>query len=234
MRADDIAALLVAGMQQQATGNSDLGWHQGTVLAWDEATGLNTVQINGNQFQNLLVLSTSNSIMISPGDNVGILRVQSQYFILGRVQAPGAGAALRIQSNVVHTFETTTSPYPTYTDLTTVGPTVSNVYIGSSRRCLVLLNSFIQVSNSSGYMSFTVSGASSIAATAFIPAANRFYNTANGGPTSGGTVGRTVVVTAADGLQQGFNTFTAKYCRDVVNNGTGADFSERVLTVFPF
>ncbi|TKG58044.1 hypothetical protein, partial [Prauserella endophytica] len=58
MRSSDIAALLVAGMQQQVTGATELGWHTGVVLSWDDLTGLNTVEIKGQAFTNLKVLST--------------------------------------------------------------------------------------------------------------------------------------------------------------------------------
>jgi hypothetical protein len=233
MKPEDIAAALAQGFgTQNSNGNSDIGIHTGTIVSWDEVTGLNSVLINGNTFNNLPVLSTSNSIMLSPGDVVQVERKQSQYFILGRVQAPGAGAALNWRSARINTQESTTST--TYTDLTTVGPSVSNVYIGSSRRCIVLTTGRIGVSGNGGYFSFAVSGASTIA-----PDDSRAAFTFG---TQQVTLANTNVtlLTAADGLNPGFHTFTMKYRFDSGTvfggpPGTGpALFLIRTITVMPF
>lgn len=229
MKSADIAALLVAGMQQQGNGNTDLGWHTGVVTAWDETTGLNSILINGNTFNNLSVLSTSNSIMITAGDTVALMRVQSQYFILGRIQAPGAGAALNWKSAKITTTETTSST--SYADLATVGPQVSNVYIGSSRRCLVIFSSRIAVNGCGGYADVAVSGASSIAA-----GTGAIYVVSDS-PNPGAitvTGSNTKLLTAADGLNQGFNTFTMKYQFEAHGGATSVGFLWRTMTVMPF
>ncbi|OXM73093.1 MULTISPECIES: hypothetical protein [Amycolatopsis] len=230
MRSADIAALLVQGMQQQGNGNSDIGWHTGVVQAWDEQTGLNSILINGNTFNNLSVLSTSNSIMISPGDTVALMRVQSQYFVLGRIQAPGEGAALNWRSDNVSPNESTGNT--AYSDLATVGPRVSNVYIGSSRRCLVIASSRIAVNGSGGYFDVEVSGASSIAASDS-RAAFGVSDSVNPGAVTF-TATNTTLLTAADGLKQGLHTFTMKYRFEAHGGSAITFFGKRTLTVMPF
>ena len=235
MKTADIAALLVAGMQQQGNGNTDIGWHTGVVQAWDEQTGLNSILINGNTFNNLSVLSTSNSIMITAGDTVALMRVQSQYFVLGRVQAPGAGAALQIRSASDSTTVLTVNN-TSYADVPgSPGPTISNVYIGSARRCLVFLSAQIAVNNSYASVSFTVTGASNIAAAD--TRRGLFGINHNGGSstsTAYGAANAVVLLTAADGLSQGFNTFAMKVRTSLFGTGTGFDITNRSMTVFPF
>lgn len=225
MKSADIAAALVAGFQTNNNGNTDIGWHTGVVTAWDDATGLNSILINGNTFNNLSVITPSSTVTIVTGDTVAIMRVQTQYFILGKVAAPGAGAALRPRQSVVLTGETCSST--TFTDLATVGPVVSNVYIGPSRSCMVLVSCGIINNNGSGYMGFAVSGASTIAANGLRTA--YFQNPS--GANLEITATQVVVLSAADGLNQGFNTFTAKYAKGGTLN---ASFDGRTLTVFPF
>lgn len=229
MRADDIAALMVAGMQSQVTGNTDIGYHTGVVKAWDTLTGLNSVDINGVTFNNLKVLSTGDSIMLAAGDTVVIMRFQTQYFILGRVAAPGLGASLATRTARVNPNESTSST--TFTDLTTFGPTVPDVYIGSSRRCLVMVSATVAGGPQfGGYAAFEVTGASTIPAVG----ANGVYGAFTGA--SGGMQSSLAVViplSADDGLNAGRNTFTMKYRREASYPDT-AFFNTRILTVIPY
>lgn len=229
MNAEEIAQLLTAGMQPQGNGNTDVGYHVGTVLSWDELTGVNSVRIQGNTFDNLRVLSTSNSVMLSTGDTVVVMRIQTQYFILGRVQAPGQSAALRIAAADVDAVELLPPGSSAFTDLATIGPTVSNVYIGSARRCLVFMSANVSVDSLSAYASFAVSGASTITPTA---ASDRRTMTFGLTSTSGSsTVTKVVLVNATDGLNQGLNTFTMKYrC----TAGVSCGYFSRKLVVFPY
>lgn len=231
----EIAAMLMAGMGSPAGlgdgSGGDVGFTQGTIISWDEATGVNTVQLGGTGgpiVSNVRVLSTSNSIMLSPTDVVGLLRFQSTYFILGRIQAPGSGAALQIRSAEVAALESTGST--TYTDLATFGPVVSNVYIGSARRCLVFINAFCRTNSTGGFVNFQVTGASTIG-----PLSSKsvgFQNLST--QTLGANCMGVIQLTAADGLNQGYNTFTMKYIVQLTGPGTGADFQNRRITVFPY
>ncbi|MFD4196615.1 hypothetical protein [Amycolatopsis thermoflava] len=224
MRSADIAAALVAGLQSQTAGNTDVGYHLGLVRDWDEATGLNVVEISGNQFSNLRVITAGTAVSISEGDTVVVLRYQTSYFILGKVAAPGAGAALRARQAVVETFQQTTST--TWTDLATVGPVVENVYIGPSRTCMVVVSAGLYNNNGFAYMGFAVSGASTIAPAGYRSAF--WANTANLPINTTGT--QVAILTAADGLSSGFNTFTAKYR---AQGPASAGFDGRVITVIP-
>lgn len=80
-KADDLAGLL----PPPGTEEHDLGFRQGVIRTWDLGTGANTVDVGGATVSNLPVLSESGLVVLYPGDIVGILRVRSQYFILGRI-----------------------------------------------------------------------------------------------------------------------------------------------------
>lgn len=222
MRSDDIAALMVAGMQSQVTGNTDIGYHLGTVLSWDDTTGLNSVQINGATFNNLRVITAGPGISIATGDTIVVLRYQTSYFIMGKVAAPGAGAAIRSVSAYVDPGGGTASA--TYVDLATAGPSVTT-YIGPSGKALVFLSTYCNsAAGITGWMSFALSGANTAAASD-IRAAHQWAQSSN----LLTTMSRIVQV---EGLLQGGTTFTAKYRKD----GTGADpgFANRSLVVIPF
>lgn len=118
----------------------------------------------------------------------------------------------------VDTTQTTTST--SYTDLATVGPTVT---LTTGTAVLVTVCSFITSSttSNSGYASFAVSGATTRAAadvdSCFL---------ASGVANIGSTVSRTFVIT---GLNAGSNTFTMKYRKD---GGAGTwTFGFRTITV---
>jgi hypothetical protein len=226
MDAQTIARLMTAGLAQP-TGADNTGLYTGVILTWDESSGLNTVQINGVAMSNLRTIQSGIGLIYQPGDTVMVQRKGTQYYIQGKVAAPGAGAGAQIVADQVATLETTTSA--TFTDLATFGPQVT-INIGTSRRALVLVNAMVQVSSSSGFASFVVTGASSIAPDN--------YRSASVGSNATGTIfsisAGTVLLTAADGLNAGSNTFTMKYRRDVFGAGTGADFATRRITVIPF
>lgn len=82
--ASDLAPLIGAATRQ----TSDVGFRQGTVLAWDGAAGTNSVEIGGVTVRNLPVLNLGDFTILQPGDVVALLRFQQTYFILGRVIPP--------------------------------------------------------------------------------------------------------------------------------------------------
>lgn len=226
MSAADLADLLTGRYAPPSAGTGDIGFHQGVVTAWNSATGENTISVAGGTVSNIDVLTTSDSIMLTVGDGVGLLRVKSTYFILGRIAPPGGGAALGIRAAEVATDQGTSST--TFTDLATVGPTLTDVYIGSSRRCLVFLTALLTVPLSdTAIASFVVSGASSIVASATRAA----YGQAGADGPFNVVSGTFVLLTAAQGLNQGLNTFQMKYR---TTSGATAGFRDRRLAVFPF
>lgn len=207
----------------------DLGFHQGTVVAWDSNTNANTIAIGGGTVTNIPTLSTADSIMMSVGDNVALLRFKSTYFILGRVTPPGASNAFGIRAAQANGSVSTTST--SYVDLG--GPTLSNVYVGSSRRCLVFISAGIgPAANDFATVNFTVSGASTIAPSADVHAGAYIGAVGfSGSPNAVGSAGRQFLLTAADGLNQGLNTFSMRY---LSWSGGNANFVFRTIIVFPF
>lgn len=122
----------------------------------------------------------------------------------------------------VTTSQTTTSN--SFTDLATVGPSVS-VDVGINGKALVSIFSSLQVSASasgnSAYVGFAISGATTVAAS--IPRALRWQPAVANGLTQ---FGATFLVT---GLTPGVNTFTLKYAVD----GDTATFANRKIAVMP-
>jgi hypothetical protein len=107
-------------------------------------------------------------------------------------------------------------------DLTTVGPTLSNVVTGTS--CLVIVTAFVSnnTAGQGGYMGYTISGATARAAS--VDRTLRIM------ATNAGERYRASSVNWETGLNPGTHTFQAKYAS--VNTGT-ADFDERELAVIP-
>lgn len=209
-------------------GRSPLGFHQGVIEAWDETDNTNTVRIQGNVFTDLKVLTTSDTIMLGPGDVVGILRFQTTYFVLGRISSPGAGDGLRIRTATEPDVTSTSST--SFVDLG--GPTLSDVYIGSRRTCLVMASCQHQIAGCAGDMAFEVSGASTIAPE-HTSVNWATYGTNDPDWNHIAQITAWSVLTAADGLQPGLNTFTARYKFSPFGPGTFAAFAVRTLVVFP-
>lgn len=83
MISDDLTPLL-AGKDLDA-----LTLRQGVVVAFDQSSGANTVDIAGVVMTDLPVLSSSESLEFAPGDVVVVLAWKSAWFILGRVVVAG-------------------------------------------------------------------------------------------------------------------------------------------------
>lgn len=222
-------------------GGADLYHYTGQILSWDESTGVNSVMINGAPVSNLRVLQSGIGVAYQAGDVVLVEKRMSQWYILGKVAAPGAGAANQIQSQTIAAYETTGSAG--YANLATYGPEVT-INVGSSRRCLVLVGAYITSSGTiatngaliGGTASVAVSGASSIAHGQAYASAKWQCLVQYAGPVYGG--GGTAsamgarLFTASDGLNSGTNTFTVQYKSDQSSPLCG--FQQRTLAVIPF
>lgn len=207
-----------------------LSFHQGVVVAWDALAGTNIVRVLGVDLDNLPSLIGSEVGLVRKDDVVGLLRFQNTYFVVGRIE--GAGAAQRafgVQSQrIAAAVSTTSSSFVALSG----GPSVS-VDIGSSRRCRVELGAHVSSYAGVAYMGFSVSGASTIAAT-------NEWAVAVGGSTATILIEvrlsatRSINLSAADGLNEGSNTFTTMY-QFLADDPTGiAEFSDREISVQPF
>lgn len=81
-RSTDLAGLFPSGP------NLDVGFTQGVVVSWDEATGTNAVDVKGTVLTNLPALNIGEFAILQEGDVVGLLSYKSTYFILGRIILP--------------------------------------------------------------------------------------------------------------------------------------------------
>lgn len=199
---------------------------QGTLLSWDPSTGNNTVLVAGQTFTDLPVLAAG-SVAMAPGDIVALQRYGNSYFILGAIRNAGTGS-LQTRGAVVNALASTSST--SFVDLSPAGPTVADVYIGSTQQCAVLLYaSVVATAADFAQISFEVSGASSI------PASNTrqgFLGSDNGGPANvHGSASGFILLTTNEGLNKGLNTFTAKYSSPA---GLGAGFLNRRMAIIPF
>lgn len=233
--AAEIADLITQGMQGP-TGAEDAAFHTGVIRSWDRQSGTNVVIINGVEISNLKALQGGIGIYYSPGDVVIIIRKQRQYFIMGKVAAPGGAAGSGVQfvtSNVSDHVNNTS-----YVDLPSgPGPSVS-AYIGSSKSAIVIWQCTVSANNAKGQIAFQVSGASSIAPGAFTGMSvwhtNRTFNQSGSmSVTTEATLTGAYTIGPGAGLQTGLNTFQLKYRTDNFNAGAGADFSQPGLTVIP-
>lgn len=216
------------------SGPEDSGWHTGIIRNWDESSGVNVVEVNGVQLFNLKSVQSGIGVRYDVGDNVMILRKQTQYIVMGKITLPGAGAPDQIRYGEVATLQSTAST--TFTDLATVGPVINNVVIGSSRRFLLITNGYLTCGGTAsnafigGEMTVNITGASTIPVVATARASWLAQTTPNtGGATQ---VCRTFVMTSANGVNAGSHTFSAQY-RSFFASPT-CSFGDRAITVIPF
>ncbi|EHR62626.1 hypothetical protein [Saccharomonospora cyanea] len=224
--------LLLGGIAQG--GGDNIGFHTGVITSWDELTGVNTVSVGGTDMANLSVLSPSTTIGLRAGMTVGVLRVRTKYFILGRIAAPGAGAALSVRRASEPLIVETMSS--SWVDLG--GPTISNVYIGDSRAALVFLSVGVISRNQYSLASFEVTGASSISPDALDAATGTgaFDISGNQNVHIVNYTSSVYLVDEQLGLNTGFNTFSMRYQRataDGFSSSQPAQFEARRLVVMP-
>lgn len=63
----------------------DMGFRQGKVISWDAESGKNVVDVGGTRVEDIPLLNRAEALAMMAGDVVGVLRVKSQYFILGKI-----------------------------------------------------------------------------------------------------------------------------------------------------
>jgi len=138
--------------------------------------------------------------------------------MIGVSTGPNALAARGIDASIVTGGSQTTSS-STFTDLTTVGPSVT---LSTGSQVLVILSSYIANSTAyaGGLMAFAVNGT--------VPGGTRPLRLMS--PALAGVRNRASVATLWTGLTPGSNTFKAVYA--TIGGGT-ADFDEREIFVLP-
>jgi hypothetical protein len=205
---------------RQAPGESGLA--QGIVVAWNALAGTNKVRVRGKVFDNLLSGLGAEGGLVRPNDTVLCARLGNTYAVTNRCDLPG-----QEQRSLGVTYSQTI----TLTDATASGvfqrrngPQVS-VYIGSSRRAMVTLSAEILVENNVERVGVQVVGVSSIAAVdwkclAFSSEVGELQAT------------RTLIFEAADGLNEGLNTFQTMH--KTANHLDPPLVGEVQITVQPF
>lgn len=226
--ASEIADLITQGMRGP-TGAEDLALHTGVILAWDENSGTNSVLVGNTAMDNLKTVQPGIGLQYNQGDVVMVVRKQTQYFVLGKIAAPGGNNANQIQGQYVGASEATAST--SKTTLATPGPKAT-VQIGSSGRALVMVGAFIQSTSAAsgsyygGAVYVDISGATGIG-----NAVQIIKNMQS--VTSGSGFSETVsAVQLLTGLNPGSTTFTCFYSAGPAAIST--TFASRTLTVIPF
>jgi hypothetical protein len=70
------------------TPSDDVGFRAGVLTAWNSTTGANTVTVGGATLTNVPVLVTTALPTFAVDQVIHLLRVRSQYFIIGRIVQP--------------------------------------------------------------------------------------------------------------------------------------------------
>lgn len=234
-RSDDLTDLITAAPAGSA---QPMSYRQGVIVTFDPVTLENTVRVGGAVLTNLNVLGVAEAASLSVGSVVGLMVVGSTWAIIGRMVEPASAEATdaitqvsqRIYTASVATAETTTAIG--FTDLGTLGPSVT-ARIGASGRALVLVTSAFQCTDNdstirSAQMSYEVSGMTSIIPT---DASHGAYlqSKIDGASTTGEAGARFTAASLVESLNPGVNIFTAKYQS---GNGVSVGFSDRNITVF--
>lgn len=232
MRSDDISGDITG---KPPSGDRDIGMRQGKILAWDDLTGDNIVDIEGEEFDDLDVLITGIGVRYSVNDVVSIVRRQSRYFIQGKVGTVNGAAGSSVQETRRNYSDIVGSTAGAWIDVPS-GIVSVQAYIGSSRMAIVMWGADVAGNNSFGEVGWSVSGASSVAPGAF--AGMSISHDLNSGAAAQSTSAKASIssfftMTETWGMQQGLNTFTMKYRVGVTGTGVNAVFGSPKMTVIP-
>lgn len=215
---------VAAAISDSRGGNASM--RIGTVTGYDGTAGAVTVDVGGGTLVSCPYLG---SYIPSVGDHIVMLSAGATWVVLGSVGT--TTPPLTPQTAVLDPgVQSTTST--SYTDLTTVGPSITAT-VAASGRALVLLSCRIGWFDTTtdpsdgGAMSCAVSGASTVAA----DDQGAAYLFAQYTGTTGASVTAQIAgVRFLTGLTPGRNVFTAKY-KSADPGAKSVDFSKRSLTV---
>lgn len=231
MRSDDISGDISG---KPPSGDRDIGMRQGKILAWDDLTGENQVDVEGQVFEDLDVLMSGIGISYAVNDVVNIVRRQTRYFIHGKVGAVNGAAGSAVQEEVFNYSDVVTPTSGLWIDPPS-GVVSCQAYIGTSCKAIVIFRCDITCNNSVGEVGFGVSGASSIATAAF--AGMSLFHSASTVGTPSTAVKSTATgfytIRKKAGLSPGLNLFTMKYRVSVTGTGVNTAFGSPQITVIP-
>jgi len=242
--ADDLERLFAPPL---ASPSQDMRYRQGVILAFNQITLQNTVQVGGSQFTDLPILGVGESTLLAPGAVVGVISVLSErgvatWAIVGRMVIPNTTDAFNaisllsssIVTAAIETQESTSTS--SYVDLTTVGPSVT-VTVKQTGRILLILSCQIQwidgdpADGRGGEVTVDMTGANVIGtATNEGPIRLTNFNGVNAGTSMSlqGTYTQAVVVS---GLNAGATTIKMMYKARPAGEATTVDFGRRSITV---
>lgn len=232
MRSDDLAQLFArppGGVAQP------MGYRQGLVVAWDPVTLENRIRVGGAELPNLPVLGVAEAATVKVGSVVGLADVGNTLAIIGRFVVPGSAGATealtqlgdKIASATVATQEAANDGAGAFQDLATVGPTVT-INVGASGKLLVIMSCVTgddATGQNGGYMSFTLSGANTLAASSARSAQILVLITPNSDSVRGTITGQALLT----GLNPGATEVKSKYAW---GTAVGALFEQRIITAF--
>jgi len=230
---------------------------QGKILSWDPTSFENQIAYRGGVLSNLPVLSGPDALTYRRDDVVSIMsfspnRGATVYWIMGRVIIPGPGRgaeaiewmtgelgrrisasvfADRVYFDEVFTSESGAPIAPTFADLATFGPQVTDVEVTEAGKIIVFLGcgfSMPAAGQASGAMSFELDGPS-----VGVPQYARSVQLGTNGPNAPLLFASYTRHETLDGLQPGQYTVTAKYSSGNTN-GPDVVFTNRELMVIAF
>lgn len=100
----DVTTLLAAAAAA-ARGGNQVSFRKGVVRSWDAAAGTNVIEVGGAEVPDVPTLLSGDSLVLQPGDVVGLLRTHTSYFVVGRVASPGGFAGFVVPVPLTPSFE---------------------------------------------------------------------------------------------------------------------------------
>lgn len=236
--------VLLAQALAAPSGNEDQSQHMGRVLTWDDISGVNTVAVNGTVIPNMKSIVGGVGASYKPGDNVMIQRKQTQYIILGKLQAPGisSGSSPTYADAAGGLISGTTG---TWRDLD-AGPGISpsvTLRLGTNQGIMIAWGAGnVSMVNSGVEIGWQVSGDANILAGSFQGMS------CSGNVTSGSAVPSTGIVIpmmkeqifkagtggAGQRLYPGVSTFTLRYRLNLSGSGINVTVGTPWIRVTPF
>lgn len=222
-----------------------VSFRKGVILAYDQVTGENLVDVGGAQIQDIPVLGVAEAATYVPGASVGIQIVDTggsqSWFMIGRIVRPNTqaytDAVNRLSDSIFSAsingtgFLATDDPVGWYDCNDAIGPQLIDVPVRSSGRLLIMLSAQMFAESSSNLpgaaMSFAMSGANTLAAS------NTRRLLLYGGVGAPNEVGLgSTWIYLAEGLTPGLVKIVAKYQQNTGASSGGSQFQSRNLTVF--